>query len=68
MTKTIPALLAALALTLLASGCAAPAAKRSPDRDLLLDCRAKADDTGHARYTGPWESAVRECLDKAGRN
>jgi len=62
MTKTIPAV---LALALLASACAGPSAQRSADRELLLDCRAEADDQIKARYTGPWEKAVRKCLDKA---
>ena len=64
MTKTLPLLTLALALLLTACA-AASGGGRTADEELLMDCRAKADETGKARYTGPWERAVQDCLDQA---
>lgn len=63
--RPLPIVVAVLGLALTASACAGPSATRSADEDLLLDCRAKADEAVKSRYTGPWERAVRQCLDEA---
>ncbi|WP_461209679.1 hypothetical protein [Desulfocurvus sp. DL9XJH121] len=58
-TICMAAVLAALLLT----GCAAGSGPRD-DEDLLIRCRAQADQFHKGRYNTEWNLAVEKCLEE----